>query len=398
MVKITYEQLTNEQMLKVCCDWLMEQQNNENFFNVFELGKQRYEWYMIMYSVRTLILGGKLLNEDKYIEAALKYTDLYISEQLPNGGFTSNYRKTPSSKLDKKGLHEILRFGRVNLADNGSNVLAVLQAVPYVDINKQAVYLNAARRWFDEWVAIWSLPEGGYGNGIWVGHKLNSPYSVAMSMVAAAFSAFSKLTGEYEYVENAERCMTFHCSKWTDEDDGRPIYFDCYPLPSEKTLSDFGHSFYLLEGMCWTHFASNNADVKSILEDRLKMFIFGPKGLLSQWGDSWFNFMVKATAADDTRFKLRLGWEMAKSNGIMHCFLYYLNHIEDNEILREKVNLGLKYLTHPLKSRMSGVMSDPEESYGAFAVQSTGFAGLSLAEAIKADSVFSLSLPSINTN
>jgi len=43
---------------------------------------------------------------------------------------------------------------------------------------------------------------------------------------------------------------------------------------------------------------------------------------------------------------------------------------------------------------MSGVASEPEESYGIFAVQAAGFAGLSLAEAIKADSVFNLEVKS----
>jgi hypothetical protein len=85
---------------------------------------------------------------------------------------------------------------------------------------------------------------------------------------------------------------------------------------------------------------------------------------------------------------IRLGWEMAKSNGIISAFLYYLNNVEENAQLREKAELGIKYLCHPLKCRMSGVMSDPDESYGAFAVQSTGFAGLSLAEAIEKNSVY----------
>jgi hypothetical protein len=67
-----------------------------------------------------------------------------------------------------------------------------------------------------------------------------------------------------------------------------------------------------------------------------------------------------------------------------------LNHIEDNPLLREKVEISLKYLSNPLQARMSGVASEPEESYGMFAVQSAGFAGLSLAEAIKIDSVFNL--------
>jgi hypothetical protein len=91
-----------------------------------------------------------------------------------------------------------------------------------------------------------------------------------------------------------------------------------------------------------------------------------------------------------SRLGLRPGWELAKSNGILHAFSYYLNHISDDPRLREKVEAGLRFLSHPLKARMSGVCSDPEESYGEFAGQATGFAGLSLAEGIAKDSVFNL--------
>lgn len=70
------------------------------------------------------------------------------------------------------------------------------------------------------------------------------------------------------------------------------------------------------------------------------------------------------------------------------CLEQKINHIHDDPRLREKVDLGLLYLSHPLKARMSGVCTEPEESYGCFAVQATGFAGLSLAEAIRPDSAF----------
>ena len=39
---------------------------------------------------------------------------------------------------------------------------------------------------------------------------------------------------------------------------------------------------------------------------------------------------------------LQPGWELAKSNAIPHCLLHYLNHIDDDPALREKVALGLK--------------------------------------------------------
>ncbi len=51
---------------------------------------------------------------------------------------------------------------------------------------------------------------------------------------------------------------------------------------------------------------------------------------------------------------------------------------------------GLGHLGTPLRARMSGVMSDPEDSYGAYAVQATGFAGLSLLDVVRPGAVFAV--------
>ena len=398
-MKIKYQQLSLVDALRTYADWLLEQQIEEpaKFFKCCEHGRVCFEWYMIFYPVRTLLLAGKILKEQKYIDEALKYVDTYLTEQLPNGGFTSNYRRQPTEQLTKKEFHELLRSGKINIADVGSNTTAVVQAAGFVDQTKKRKYLGAVKRWLDEWVPIWALPEGGYGNGIWCGHKLNSPYTCAMSTLSASLSAFSLVSGESEYIENAERCMLFQCSNW--QPNGRPIGLDCYPRARSIDLNDYGHSFYLLEGMCWTHYVSKNSEARSIIEKRLTEWIFGTGGLLSQWDASWFSFQVAGYPPEweangnglcMSRLGARPGWEQAKSNGIMHAFLYYLNNISENPQLREKVELGLKYLSNPLKARMSGVASDPEESYGAFAVQATGFAGLSLAEGITKNSVFNL--------
>ena len=396
--KIVYEQQSPEDALRMCCEWLTMQQDGKDFFRIYEVGEHSFEWYMVFYPVRTLLLGGRLLNEPKYIKTALKSVDLYLTEQLPNGGFTSNYRGQSSDTLTNHDIAKILRTGNVNLADNGSNLLAVVQAAAFVDAERRKLYLDAVRKWFDLWVPIWILPNGGLNNGLWGGEVHHGAYTCAIGTVTAALSAFVQATGEYEYMEIAENAIRYQMENWFPDEDGRPVNMDCYILtPHEPiALNDFGHSFYLLEGMCWTHRVTKDEALKAAIGQKLRAWLFGKKGLLSQWGDSWFNFMVMAHPWDaeptdpptSRQSSIRLGWEMAKSNGIPHAFLYYLNHIEDNPALREKLDKGLTYLTHPLKARMSGVMSDPEESYGAFAVQATGFAGLSLAERICADSAF----------
>ena len=121
------EVLTPKEALQTYADWLLNQRTDDHFFKCHARGTQRYEWYMIFYCVRTLLCAGRLLGERRYIEAVLPYFDNYVSEQLPNGGFTSNFRKNPTSRLAKAELHEILRSGKVNLADAGSNVTALIQ-------------------------------------------------------------------------------------------------------------------------------------------------------------------------------------------------------------------------------------------------------------------------------
>jgi hypothetical protein len=391
-MKIKYEQLTRDEALKTYAAWLVEEgiKSPEYFFS------HHGEWYMLFYPLRTLMHVGKLYDKREYIDLALQFIDIYISEQLPNGAFTSNYRKQPTRDLTKAQFEDILRKGKVNIADVGSNVTGIIQAAAYADKARRATYLTAAKRWLDDWVPIWALPNGGYGNGIWGGHKLNAPYTCAMSTLVMALSAYSLVSGEPEYVANAERCMKFQCSKWLDN--GLPLFLNCYPWIREQILDDYSHSYYLLEGMCWTHYVSKDPETRAILEKRMGEMILGPAGLLTQWKASWFSFSNTFQPAPldqpdmmvSSRAGVTHGWELAKSNGIIHTFLYYLNHIKDEPALREKTELGLKYLSHPLKARMSGVASEIEEGYGRYAMQAAGFAGLSLLEGIKKDVVFDL--------
>jgi len=121
---------------------------------------------------------------------------------------------------------------------------------------------------------------------------------------------------------------------------------------------------------------------------RLTEWILGAKGILSNWNESWFRVRHvpgRYPISGDVNW---VWWELAKSNGILHCFLYYLRHIDDNPLLREKTEKGIMTLSTPEKARMSGVMAEPEEFYGRYAVQATGFAGLSLAEYVEPDSIF----------
>jgi hypothetical protein len=401
-----YEQLTPAEALGTYCDWLLEQQFEDEsgrFFRIANAENQPLrEWYMIFYGCRSLLLASQLLNQPTYAEATWKYFDDYVGEQLPNGGFTSNSRNQPTSTLGRREFFDILRFGKVNLADHGTNTHALIQAAATTsDPERRQRYLDAVKRWYDGWVSIWALPNGTYGNGIWIGQKLNAPYTMAIN-ICTSFAAYALVTGDREFMENAENFALFQCrEKWLP--DGRPIRMNCYPLPEEDSLiDDYSRMFYLSEALCWVHHASRREEVRSVIAATLKNWIFGECGILKQWtkGMGWFRFSSPGFPLPSGKVGTfdtvpSLPWQLAKSAAIPHVFSCYLNHIEESAELREYFEEGVRFLSHPLRARSLGIGIEPGLSCSTCSVQATGFAGLSLAEAVRPDSAFQAFGPSI---
>lgn len=412
--------MKTDETLKSYCAWMTGENGHDNQFPDLSPENVGFNWYDITYPLRTLLKASVLLEEPSYAEVVFKYMDIYVGEQLPQGGFTADYRGTPTSELDAETHRDVLRSGKVNLADNGSNVTCLVQAAAMADPERRERYLAAAKRWFEEWVPIWALAEnaggccfwtgkhvppdnetpalkrGIYGNGIWGGHKVNTPYTMAICNVATAFAAYHKATGDVYYRDEAEACAKFLCKYWGE--DGLPLNLSVYPLPRREMIDDYGRIFYLMEGLCWAHSVSDDNEVKSQIERRLKEWLHAPSGVLSRWQGSWFDFNRMCDVGlpeygyspiRSSKIGIRLFWEMAKATAIPHLLAYYSRNIEDDPEIKEKVELGVEFLLDPGKARMTGIMSDSAESYGKFALQATGFGGLSLVEAIAPGTVFS---------
>ncbi len=380
-----YEQMTPREALEDYCNWILSQMP--------KFREPPYEWYFLFYPIRTLLLGAKLLGRGEYAEAVWPHLDHYIGEQLPNGALSSNYRGKPATELSQKEIEDLLRCGKFNLADNGSNVHALIQGAMFTsDTERRKRYLDAARKWLDCWVPIWALPNGAYGNGIWVGHKLCAPYSMAIN-VCSALSAFTLVSGDRRYVENAERFALFQCDHWHES--GVPIRFNVYPMPEANSLiGDFARIFYLMEGLAWTHYASSDSAVRERIASRLAEWI--DADLLARWPEdrSWFNMnkcplnqvLREGYRDSSTDDGLRFYWQAAKCCGVPSFFSYYDKYIAGRADLRSRAEKGGQYLAHPLKARMLGVYADDVEP--DFCMQATGFAGLTLAEAIEPGSSF----------
>ena len=383
-VEIPYRQLTPEKALETYCDWIVSQ--------LPRFKEPPFEWYFLFYPMRTLLMGAHLLNRPDYAEAVWPYMDRYVEEQLPNGALTSNCRGQRGATMSQQEIEDLLSTGKLNLADNGSNVHGLLLgAVIATDAKRRDRYIAAAKKWLDCWVPIWRLPDGSYGNGIWNGHKLNGPYSMAMN-VCSALAAFTLVTGDEHYIHNAEKFAMFQCDNWHKS--GVPIRFNLYPTPSSDTFcQDFGRVYYLFEALAWTHYVSRDQKVRDRIAQRLKQWI--DVDLIRRWPENrdWFDMnKTRCQVADGDVWRtyepVRFYWQACKAAGMSGLLSYYVNNIEDRADLRDRVARGGKYLCNPLKARMLAVMADDVEP--DFCVQATGFGGLSVAEALKPSSTFEI--------
>jgi len=372
-----YRQLTPSAALDVYCSWLVEQ-----------LPEYRRSWYPLFYALRALLYAAKLLQKPAYAAVAFPYFDQYISEQLPNGAFNAKPLNRPMADFSRQEIEELLRRGDLNLADGGSNVHALLQAAVAADGERRQRYLAAAEKWLTGWVPIFALPSGAYGNGFWGGHKLNGPYSMAMN-ICSALAAYTRITGQRDLIANAENFVLFQLDQgWHAS--GVPIRFDNYPVPSADSLIvDYCRMFYLLEAICWTHYASDNKSFRARVKERLDEWLSAD--FLRRWpeGQPWFNMDAKfPLPADwrDSNIGTGFYWRAAKCNGIPYLFSYYLNHIGENAALRERFEAGVKYLSHPLDAIMQGVACRLELY---LSIQATGIACLTLTEGCQSDAAFS---------
>ena len=383
-MKIPYEQLSRREALALYCDWIVEQ---------LKSFKPPFEWYYLFYPIRTLILGAKLLGKEEYAEAAWPWLDQYTLEQFPNGALSSTCRGKAITEYTVDEIEEYIRCGKLNLADGGSNVHGLMQAAIYCkDPVRKKRYTDCACKWLDCWVPIWSLPNGAYGNGIWNGHKLCDPYSMAMN-VCSAFAGAAIATGEKRYVRNAERFAMFQCDHIHPS--GVPIRFNLYPTPtSDSLIGDFSRIFYMMEAFCWVHRVSTDTEVRSRIEQMLKKWINAD--IITRWPDDYGFFdMDRPSLRIDWRgWKdsfgegLRYYWYACKCAGLPSLLHYYVNNIEDDPAIRSRCERSFDYLSTPLKARLLGIMAD--DAVPDFCLQATGFGGLTVAEGVEKNSTFDI--------
>lgn len=373
--------------LQRCCDWLLGRRLPNGFVgDVARPGvPNSFLWYTAAYPIRAWLAGYSVLRRSVYLDAASLILDKLVDEQLPNGGWEQTFRDKPTERLSSAEINDILKHRWVNTADIGSIVTALAVACHYVARPRKRQYLEAAKRYCDEWASRWRLSSGAFANGLESSVPQTEPYGVATGTQAAAFSTVYAVSHEARYLETAERAANFLLSNWLP--DGRVV---SYPDPSEglgrkriQPVTQFGDVFYYLEGLLFVNGHTRDAGLRAKIQQVFKWIIMGNQGLLQALGrDAWWPLQ-------DT-------WDNSKSAGMPQVFLTCRKTAQDFGIQRV-IGLLQRFLCTPQFARQIGVMvDDPNLPWGGHSLQSwagcsvaaTGFAGLTLAEMIKPGTVY----------
>jgi hypothetical protein len=373
--------------LREVCEWLMAHRRVDGFLGDPE-GERRW-WYTSAYPIRTLLAGSEIFGEERYRVAAQEVLDLFVLDQMPEGGFPQSFQgrgalaARPAAELDA-----IRAKTWMNLADIGSTVSALAFAIRYTTGERQARYRAAVKKYLDVWAPQFQQGSGGFTNGWLAGHRAQWIYSIATGTTALSYAFYAAATGEPGYIEVAERAAQFLVRDW--HPDGRPYIwpFDWYypGAPFYMRVRDIGEQFYILDAIAGVASVSRNEAVRRQVFDALRKYLLGSQGLIATWdGAPWWPIQ-------DT-------WNNSKSAATPLFLAYFLRVAPQYDLPRaelaqveEVYRVARRFLCTPAHARQIGVMeNDPDLPWGGHslmswtgcAVAATGFAGLALADMVE---------------
>jgi hypothetical protein len=379
-------------MLEQICEWLLKVRRSDGFIGDFEEGKRL--WYTASYPVRTLLAGYALLHRSMYRDAVFGMLDRFVSEQMPEGGFTQSCRGTPTALLTEEELEKVRRSNWMNLADVGSMVAALAAACHYAEGERRGCYEAAVRKYLDQWAMRFRSREGGFTNG-WTLAMDDKVYSVATASTGLACVLFYTVTGEDHYLAVAEEAALYLAENWNP--DGRlwnHIYKGTYPGHDHyQDVREFGDGFYTLETIAAVLTVSTRAEAGEKLFSVLEAYLFGEKGLFALKGEeAWW--------------PLENCWHNSKSAGnpvLLDVYLRFWERFGKNVLYRDQaageLSLCRKFLATPRFAYLLGVMCDePDKTYpfakhsiqcwNGCAAAATGFAGIAMAQMLSPGLIF----------
>jgi hypothetical protein len=373
--------------LREVCDWLMAHRRADGFLGDPE-GERRW-WYTSAYPIRTLLAGSEIFGEERYRVAAQEVLDLFVLDQMPEGGFPQSFQGRGALAARPEAELDAIRAKTwMNLADIGSTVSALAFAIRYTTGERQARYRAAVKKYLDVWAPQFQQGSGGFTNGWLAGHRAQWIYSIATGTTALSYAFYAAATGEPGYIEVAERAAQFLVRDW--HPDGRPYIwpFDWYypGAPFYMRVRDIGEQFYILDAIAGVASVSRNEAVRRQVFDALRKYLLGSQGLIATWdGAPWWPIQ-------DT-------WNNSKSAATPLFLAYFLRVAPQYDLPRaelaqveEVYRVARRFLCTPAHARQIGVMeNDPDLPWGGHslmswtgcAVAATGFAGLALADMVE---------------
>ena len=373
--------------LREVCDWMMAHRRADGFLGDPE-GERRW-WYTSAYPIRTLLAGSEIFGEERYRVAAQEVLDLFVLDQMPEGGFPQSFQGRGALAARPEAELDAIRAKTwMNLADIGSTVSALAFAIRYTTGERQARYRAAVKKYLDVWAPQFQQGSGGFTNGWLAGHRAQWIYSIATGTTALSYAFYAAATNEPGYIEVAERAAQFLVRDW--HPDGRPYIwpFDWYypGAPFYMRVRDIGEQFYILDAIAGVASVSRNEAVRRQVFDALRKYLLGSQGLIATWdGAPWWPIQ-------DT-------WNNSKSAATPLFLAYFLRVAPQYDLRRaelaqveEVYRVARRFLCTPAHARQIGVMeNDPDLPWGGHslmswtgcAVAATGFAGLALADMVE---------------
>lgn len=365
--------------LKRICNWLLAHREASGYLGD-TYGPGGSYWYTVSMPVRALLAGHQLLGDRRYWDAATKVLDGFVGEQLPNGAWLATRRGRPTRALGRREVATIMATQRQPLSDIGSVVSALAVAAAAATGVRHQRYVEALRRFCDDWAPQFQRRDGGFSDGFWPPYT--AIYSCATAIEAAAFSLVHRVTGETHYRETARRAISFLLKDWRK--DGRmlgraPHWLVHNRRPFVLDRLHFGDQWYYDEGFITTWHHADDAAFRSRVFQALANRVHGRAGLLAALeGKPWW-------PVQDI-------WNNAKSLGMVQTLLFAAHHGDGDPHLASALSDQRRLIATPEFSRRLGVtVSDagrPVRRHGircwaGMRMEATGFAGMTLAEMIR---------------